>query len=211
MMRTILRKTNSNFLRSKRLVIFELMRTEFSRRMLILFLYSQCCLSGQNCQLTPERGDWRENHLRSYLQLISFKGDWGMKFFLRIMMRTILRKTNSNFCEAKGSWILSWWDWVFCAERWFCFCIASVVFWDRIANWLLKGGIGVRITWEVIYNWSVSEVTDEWGFFPRGKEEKGKTAEDWVKRLANFCVAEDCEYWVDETEFSHRTLILSSV
>ena len=101
-MRTILRKTNSNFLRSKRLVIFELMRTEFSRRMLILFLYSQCCLSGQNCQLTPERGDWRENHLRSYLQLISFKGDRGMKFFLRIMMRTILRKMNSNFCEAKA-------------------------------------------------------------------------------------------------------------
>ena len=96
-----MRKTNSNFLRSKRLVIFELMRTEFSRRMLILFLYSQCCLSGQNCQLTPERGDWRENHLRSYLQLISFKGDRGMKFFLRIMMRTILRKMNSNFLRSK--------------------------------------------------------------------------------------------------------------
>ena len=106
---------------------------------------------------------------------------------------------------------MSWWEPSFRAECWFCFCIASVVFRDRIANWLLKGGIGVRITREVIYNWSGSEVTDEWSFFPKGKEEKGKTAEDWVKRLANFCVAEDCEYWVDETEFSHRTLILSSV
>ena len=35
--------------------------------------------------------------------------------------------------------------------------------------------------------------------------------EDWVKRLENFCAAEGCEYCVDETEFSHRTLILSSV
>ena len=150
MMRTILRKTNSNFLRSKRLVLFELMRPEFSRRMLILFLYSQCCLPGQNCQLTPERGDWREDHLRSYLQLISFRGDRGMKFFLRIMMRTILRKMNSNFLRSKRLVNFELMRLSFCAERWFCFCIASVVFWDRIANWLLKGGIGVRINWEVI-------------------------------------------------------------
>ena len=211
MMRTILRKTNSNFLRSKRLVIFELMRAEFSRRMLILFLYSQCCLSGQNCQLTPERGDWRENHLRSYLQLITFRSDWGMKFFLRVTMRTILRKTNSNFLLSKRLVNFELMRPSSCAERCSCFYIASVVFRDRIANWLLKRGMGVRITWEVLYNWSVSEVTEEWSFFPRGKEEKGKTVEDWVKRLANFCAAEDCEYWVDETECSHRTLILSSV
>ena len=38
-------------------------------------------LPGQNRRSTPEwRWNWHENHLRRYLQLICFRGDWGMKF-----------------------------------------------------------------------------------------------------------------------------------
>ena len=133
-------------MRRKRLVIFELMRTEFSRRMLILFLYNQCCLSGQNCQLTPERGDWRENHLRSYLQLISFKGDRGMKFFFLRIMRTIWRKMNSNLLRSKRLVNFELMRLSFCAERWFCFCIARVVFGTELPIDSWKGGLA----WESI-------------------------------------------------------------